>query len=196
MSSSFCIGPVLSFIHSVHIYNVLFMSLFFTEQLEVVGQMLGKIGNWLQSYTDRISEYIAAHPTMATLKSIHSKTMDTFNSYSGAAISSVNGMVDPQVYTNAIYGVHSYANSMISSVGDRYGLSMNYILGISDSLMYKLKFYYDYYQVPQHVQNFKVHAKNEAAEYLNDYLTHYIDQTLNDFKVCTYSLNSHKCTIL
>jgi len=129
---------------------------------------------------------------MATLKSIHSTTMDSFNSVTGAAISSVNGITDSQTYANAIYGVHTYANGLISGAADRYGLSMNYILGLSDSLMYKVKFYYDYYDIPQHVQNFMVHAQNVGAEYLNDYLTHYIDQTLNDFKWVAYDVqNGH-----
>lgn len=155
-----------------------------TEQLDIVSQELEVVAAWLQTYIDRISEYVAAHPTMATLKSIHSTTMDTFNSYSDAAVTKVSAVASPEMYTNAIYGVHTSVNNALKSL-ETSTFDMTYLIGLSDSMMYKVKFYYDYYDIPDHVKNFAIHSKNVAAEYLNDYLNHYVDQMLNDFKVRT-----------
>ena len=137
------------------------------------------VAEWFQAMFARVSKFVAEHPTMETLKSAHGKIMNQFTALSDATYGKVVVIADPQLYTDAIYSAHSYVNNAIMNSP----VSSSMLTGLSDSLMYKLKFYYEYYDVSNHIKIFLTHVRNVAKEYLSDYLTHYIDQTLNDFKV-------------
>lgn len=140
------------------------------------------------TYVDSVSEYLAKHPVVNTLKSVHTTVMSKFNSASTTVINKVKAVTNAQAYTDAIYGAHSYVNSAI--LNSRFAKSVDFsaITGLSDTMHYKLKYYYNYYDVADNVNNFMTHASNVAKEYLNDYLTHYIDQAIDNFKVCIISL--------
>lgn len=138
---------------------------------------------YMDAVIDRASKYLAEHPIMVTLKNVHTATMDKFNQASDMAYSQVSGITDPQVYADAIYTAHNYvSDTMVNSRLTNY-VSARTINDWSDSLMYKMKFYYDYYDVADNVKVFMKHIQNIAADYLNDYLNHYIDEALNEFQV-------------
>lgn len=139
---------------------------------------------WLQTYTDRVAEYVAAHPVMETIKQYRASAMDKVNSISDAAYSQVSSVVDPQAFSDAVYTAHSYvSNSLLDSKLGNV-ISRDLLQSMIDSLMYKLKFYYNYYDVSDNVKIFAQHVRSVAVEYVNDYLKHYIDEAVNNFKVC------------
>lgn len=138
---------------------------------------------WLQTYIDMVSGYLSRHPAMTTLKSIHSNVMTKYNTVADAVYSKAVVVANPQMYTDAIYSVHTYVNGAIKNSRLATSINVSPLTGLSDSVMYRTKYYLKYYDVTGNLKRFLISAKNVAAEHLNAYLTHYIDQTLNDFKV-------------
>lgn len=157
--------------------------MFLIDQTELLREDVEAVAAWMQEYINRISQYLADHPTMATLRSVHGAVMDKFNAASDVVYTTIVPIASPQLYTDAIYRAHTYVNTAISDSRFASSIDVSALTGLSDSVMYKVKFYYDYYDVSDNIKIFLTHSKNIAAEYLEDYLTHYIDQTLNSFQV-------------
>lgn len=127
---------------------------------------------------------------MDTIKQLRASAMDKVNAVSDAAYNKVSAVADPQMFSGAIYSAHSYVsdslvNSRLSTI-----VSSDMLQGLIDSLTYKLKFYYNYYDVSDNVRIFADHVKSVALEYVNDYLQHYVDEAVNNFQVRTYQHHS------
>jgi len=151
------------------------------DQTEIINQSVEAVTELIQVYIDRVAEFINQHPSMESLRTFHANTMDKFNTYSDIAYNKVSGMSSA-----ALSGSQNYINGRLATV-----VSSETLQEVGSTLMNKLQFYYQYYDVADHAKMFMQHSKNVAAEYLNDYLTHSIDHILNDFKVQYLSFTIH-----
>jgi hypothetical protein len=166
------------------------VSLSLSAEMNKVAEAMQVVADYLEKVMGKVENYVSEHPVTETLKSVHAAAMNKFNEASDMAYSRVSGLTDPQVYADAIYQAHDYMNDALVNSRLTDVISANTIRSVSDSVMYKLKYYYQYYDVADHVKMFIEHSRNIAAEYLDDYLRHYLDEALNEFEWKQYDLDN------
>lgn len=146
-----------------------------------------RLNSWLQSGIDTVSEFVKDHPIAQTLKAYHVSIVTSFNNAADSIYSRVVAVVNPQMYKDAVYKVHRFIVDTIGNSRIAQYIDISVFTGLFDTAMYKAEYYMQYYDVVDNMKIFMTHAKNIGAEYLDKYLTYYIDETIDNFKVGNYA---------